>query len=684
MKFRKVLAGVLTAAMTACCLPATSQVAAAAEDYYTEIPVDESQIRFYKSDGSLCISIYSMFDSNYSNAINPDDFRDAYAFTISFTVTGLDAISGASGVATVFYYDEGSPNGEAWTLSSVWLGDYDQDGNLTFASFDHDGTYTFNSHPLDLICGQPAYKCKELVVEIYYLNSYLDFNSDGTYDNNGSIVISDVKVAVNKSGFFPDYEGGYGDLTDGDYKFECLDNGTIAITEYIGAGGDVVIPSEIRGFPVTEINGFRSWRSDPNVHITSIVIPDSVTTLGSNAFSDCSDIVSITLPDSITTIGGVAFYGCTSLESIIIPDSVTSIGRNAFAHCVSLTSIDIPDSVTSTGEFAFNGCHNLVSITLPDSIRTIDEGTFYDCTSLESITIPDSVTSIGSYAFRSCESLTSIDIPDNVTSIGSYAFAECESLTSIDIPDSITSIDVGTFSNCTSLKSFAIPDSVTSIGSFAFASCESLTSIDIPDSVTSIEAFAFNGCNNLVSFTISDSVTSIGAYAFNGCLNLVSFTIPDSITTIADGTFNYCWSLESIIIPESVTSISETAFGWLVFMDENGNYLEQPEYIYLENLTIYGYTGSYAETYANTMGFGFKSLDSDETTEPEESEPETEASPTEPGTTEPAATNAPQITYPEASALPLLNLSSPKSLKPKQPPPLLHQTLLLLLRKWLT
>ena len=250
--------------------------------------------------------------------------------------------------------------------------------------------------------------------------------------------------------------------------------------------------------------------------LSSIHIPDSVTSIGDSAFSDCENLTSIHIPDSVTSIGRGAFSGCENLTSIHIPDSVTNIGDGAFLDCKSLTSIHIPNSVTSIGNSAFYDCENLNFIHIPDGVTSIGDGAFFKCKKLTSIHIPDGVTSIGDHAFLDCKSLTSIHIPNSVTSIGDYAFLDCKSLTSIHIPNSVTSIgDYASF-DCKSLTSIHIPDSVTSIGDGAFFRCYSLTSIHIPDSVTSIGNKAFWDCG-LTSIHIPDSVTSIGDSAFYNC-----------------------------------------------------------------------------------------------------------------------------------------------------------------------
>ena len=144
-----------------------------------------------------------------------------------------------------------------------------------------------------------------------------------------------------------------------------------------------------------------------------------------------TEVTSVNIPNGVTSIGAIAFGGYTSLVSITIPDSVTSIGRSAFSRCSSRASVKIPSGVTSIGDIAFGGCTSLVSITIPDSVTSIGRSAFSRCSSLASITIPNSVTSIVDMAFDGCTSLANITIPDSVTSIGRSAFNKCTNLANI-------------------------------------------------------------------------------------------------------------------------------------------------------------------------------------------------------------------------------------------------------------
>ena len=287
----------------------------------------------------------------------------------------------------------------------------------------------------------------------------------------------------------------------------------------------------------------------------------SVTSIGGDAFHDCSSLTSVTIPNSVTSIGNYAFYNCSSLTSVTIGDGVTSIGEWAFWRCSSLTSVTINSDAIVNKQYSPNS--NLSDIfgsqvteyVIGDNVIGIGERAFDGCSFLTSVTIGNGVTSIGAYAFSGCSSLTSVTFPESVTSIGGNAFSGCSSLTSVTFPESVTSIGEWAFYGCSSLTSVTFHESVTSIGERAFAGCSSLTSVTIPNSVTSIGTYAFYGCTSLTSPVYNAHCFAYMPTSYSG-----AYTIPEGIKQIAGGAFFYCSSLTSVAIPNSVTSIGEIAF----------------------------------------------------------------------------------------------------------------------------
>ena len=307
-----------------------------------------------------------------------------------------------------------------------------------------------------------------------------------------------------------------------------------------------------------ETNPYLILMKAKNTAIVSCIISEQTkfiygSTVGS-AFHGCSGLTSVTIPDSVTSIGSSAFDGCSGLTSITIPNSVTSIGRDAFYYCTSLTSVTILNGVTSIGNRAFAYCTGLTSVTIPDSVTNIGEGVFGGCRSLESITIPfvggsaNAITAAGDtlfgYIFGRSSYAGGTAVRQSYGSSSPYTYYVPSSLRSVIVTGG--NILRGAFNNCAMLTSVIMETGVTSIGEYAFSGCSGLTSVIISDSVTSIGNLAFQNCTGLTSVNIGNGVTSIGDYAFRGCRGLTSVTIGKSVMEIGIRTFEQCTSLTSV------------------------------------------------------------------------------------------------------------------------------------------
>lgn len=154
----------------------------------------------------------------------------------------------------------------------------------------------------------------------------------------------------------------------------------------------------------------------------------------------------------------------TKIHSVTIPQSVTSIGKDAFAQCRALQSLTIDDAATSIGDWTFDECYKLTTLSLGEKIKTIGDYAFYDCRILNNVTIPQSVTSIGDHAFGSCYGMDSFTIKDATTSIGKYAFSDCQSLTTLSLGENITTIGDDAFRSCYKLETITLPAGLASFG----------------------------------------------------------------------------------------------------------------------------------------------------------------------------------------------------------------------------
>ncbi len=298
--------------------------------------------------------------------------------------------------------------------------------------------------------------------------------------------------------------------------------------------------------------------------LTSITLPNTISSIGNSAFASCTRLTSLNLPNSISSIGRAAFYNCTGLISLTLPNLVSMIDYRTFYGCSGLTSLTLPDSLISIGNEAFSGCSGLTSLSFPNTLTTIGDSAFKNCSGLNgSLTLPNSISSLGNAAFSGCTGLTTLIFPDSLTTISSSAFSGCSGLTSLTLPDGLTIIGDSAFNGCSGLTGLlTIPNSVTTIGSYAFHNCSSLTSLSLPDSVISIGNYAFYNCSGLTGLlTLPNTVTTINEYVFSGCSGLTSLTLPSSVTLIGNNAFYNNKNLTSIIVlAETPPTVRSDAF----------------------------------------------------------------------------------------------------------------------------
>ena len=298
----------------------------------------------------------------------------------------------------------------------------------------------------------------------------------------------------------------------------------------------------------------------PTSYSGAYTIQAGTVEIKNNAFSGCTGLTSVTVPNSVTTMGSGVFQNCTSLASVTFLSPVTSISASTFDGCTSLTSFTVPNTVTSIGGSAFDGCTSLATVTLGTSVATIGNNAFRNCPLTSPLMtstrffqmfpanysgeyiIPDGIVEIAAAAFNGCAGVTSVIISNTVTTIGDRAFQNCTSLATVTLGDAVATIGTDAFKNCpltsplmTSTRFFqmfptnysgayTIPNGIESINSNAFKGCTGLTSAIIPNSVTNLGTGIFQGCSNMTSVTLTSGLGStLPADMFKGCSSLAEF-----------------------------------------------------------------------------------------------------------------------------------------------------------------
>jgi hypothetical protein len=281
-----------------------------------------------------------------------------------------------------------------------------------------------------------------------------------------------------------------------------LDLSETSILSYTGTEGT----SSLTDYPANTLPMYSFYIN--NTYLTSVLIPSTVTSIGSFAFYYCTGLKNLTIPSSVTSIDFMAFYNCTALKILNIPSSVTSISSMAFSNCSALESLNIPSSVLTIETSAFSNCTALTSISIPSSVTDIGNGAFFNCgglinvdtgnqkySSLDGVLFDKQQTSLIQYP---SSKTGNYNVPSSVRSIGNGAFYYCVGLTSISLPQSLNTIEYNAFGSCSGLTSINIPSSVTTVEGNILVNCTGLNSIYIanekPLDLTNISG-VFEGLN---------------------------------------------------------------------------------------------------------------------------------------------------------------------------------------------
>lgn len=303
----------------------------------------------------------------------------------------------------------------------------------------------------------------------------------------------------------------------------------------------------------------------------NLIIKSGVQEVTKGAFEKNNDIISVVLPNSVKTIGKDSFTNCQNLESIVIPEGVELIDEYAFYKCYKLNNVELPSSLKQLNYCAFGSCKELENLTIKEGIEEIGYSAFLDCKSLKSVTIPASVKSIQEWPFSGCDNLENFIVDNNnqnYSEIDGILYDKSGTILIqylkshggfYIIPEGVVQIAKGAFVD-TGIESITMPESLENIGFSAFEGCEDLTTVEIPKNVKELDHFAFAYNPNLESIKLPEGLEIIRNNVFNGCEKLKNIEIPNTVTSIGNNTFENCTGLTEINIPNSVNSIGERAF----------------------------------------------------------------------------------------------------------------------------
>lgn len=422
---------------------------------------------------------------------------------------------------------------------------------------------------------------------------------------------------------------------------------TIGYYAFQGSGlTSITIPGSVE---TMEFGAFEKCAS-----LQKVVLEDGLESVGSAVFSGDTSLTSVTFPSTrMEKIESMAFYNCNKIESLVIGNCEV-IGKMAFSHLNSLKKLHIGSGVKRIEEGAFNFCSELEELTIDPGLEMIGDSAFGYAKKLTSVELPNSLTYIGGSAFIGAQQLSEVLLPTGLKYVGNWAFSDSMWLSGLydkakaagefyvkegtillttvgedkhaadtgeltipnkesgditvisdissdasklNIGDGVISIGSCALMNMNNMEELTFADSVKIIGDSACLDCKKLKKVTLPSYIQEIPQSMFGNCTSLTEVSIPKGLLKIGACAFRGCSSLENISLPDSLSTIDMAAFEEMPALKELTVPANVNFIGYDAFGTDKAYNTNYN-----------SLTLKGYEGSLAHTYAEENDIPFSSL----------------------------------------------------------------------------
>ena len=433
----------------------------------------------------------------------------------------------------------------------------------------------------------PAYSFDGCQLSVLTLSNSIEEIGDYAFQNNTKLTTASLGDNVKKIGKY---------AFSGCTKLSILNlgNSLVTIDDYafqsIGSDTNVGLNFEVPN-TLSVIGKFAFYKSA----VSSINIPNSVTTIGESCFAENTKLEKVTLGNGCGELPKNVFSGCSLLSSIVLSNGLSTISDAAFANCKVLESISIPGTVlqigqnTSVSDLPFYNCTALKSIRFEDGVQSLILGSYYSSGTgyglfstcpLEEVYIGRNITYQNSYynfekhpeyygysAFYNQPKLAKVTISSTVTEIPAYLFYKNASLTLTSLPK-VKKIGASAFQDCSKLTTLNLGQDLQVVGNDAFNGCSNVTKLTFPDVTTMIGARAFQNCSSVTEVTVGKELKTIGASAFLNCKSFTALLLPDEFTTMGESAFEDCIKLTVAKLGKSLTAVPARAFKNCIALSE--------------------------------------------------------------------------------------------------------------------